>query len=101
MNFYRHVPRLLGGGLGRAYDEAEEIRRRDPIQGTFALALLFAHEKKNEAAFAALEEVMSDNADALCRPLPVRKAGLGDGLAPGAGNDRTSTMPGTHPFGYR
>ncbi len=60
MNFYRHVPRLLGGGLGRAYAEAEEIRRRDPVEGSYALAVLYVHEKKHEAAFAALEQVIAE-----------------------------------------
>lgn len=56
MNFYRHVPRVLGGGLGRARAEAEEISRRDPVQGLVAQALLHAHEKNYQAAFAALDE---------------------------------------------
>ncbi len=57
MNFYRHVPRLLGGGLGRARAEAEEIGRRDPVQGLRAQAMLHAHEKDYDAAFVALDQV--------------------------------------------
>lgn len=57
MNFYRHVPRLLGGGMDRARAEAEEISRRNPVEGTYARALLHAHDKNHDAAFAALEEV--------------------------------------------
>lgn len=57
MNFYRHVPRLLGGGMSRARAEAEEIRRRDLVQGAYALAVLQAQEKDYAAAFATLAEV--------------------------------------------
>jgi tetratricopeptide (TPR) repeat protein len=63
MNFYRHVPRLLGGGLGRAAAEAEEIRRRDPVQGGYAQAVLLGDEKKYPAAFAALAEVLRQRPD--------------------------------------
>ncbi len=58
VNFYRHVPSLLGGGVGRAREQVEEIRRRDPAEGRYALALLHWHEKKWPAAFAALAEVL-------------------------------------------
>lgn len=61
MNFHRHVPGLLGGGLGRARGEAEEIRRRDPVQGGYALAVLHAQEKDYAKAFAALAEVLRVN----------------------------------------
>ena len=63
MNFYRHVPRLLGGGPARAAAEAEEIRRRDPVQGAFARAVLLGDEKKYLAAFAALAEVLRQKPD--------------------------------------
>lgn len=63
MNFYRHVPRLLGGGLGRARAEAEEIGRRDAVQGLQAQAVLHAHEKDYAAAFAALDEVRRKRPD--------------------------------------
>ena len=61
LNFYRHVPRLLGGGMARAYHEAEEIRRRDPSQGTYALAVLYAHEQHAAQAAAALAIVLANN----------------------------------------
>lgn len=59
MNFYRHVPRLLGGGMARAYAEAEEIRRRDAVQGAYALAVLYGDEQRYATAFAALREVLT------------------------------------------
>lgn len=61
MNFYRHVPRLLGGGMNRARAEAEEIRRRDPVHGLYADAVLYAHEQNYAAAFATLTKVLREN----------------------------------------
>ncbi len=61
LNFYRHVPRLLGGGMARAHNEAEEIRRRDPLQGSYALAVLYAHEQHSAQAAAALAAVLANN----------------------------------------
>lgn len=54
LHFYRHVPRLLGGGLDRAYAEAEEIRCRDAHQGALALAILHRQEEKHPQAYAEL-----------------------------------------------
>ncbi|AOS44184.1 Tetratricopeptide repeat protein [Lacunisphaera limnophila] len=59
MNFYRHVPRLLGGGLGRAREEAAEIHRRDPVEGAYARAVLQAQEEDFAAAFSSLREVLA------------------------------------------
>lgn len=61
LNFYRQVPRVFGGGLARAYNEAEEIRRRDPIQGTYAFAVLYAHEQRSAQAATALATVLANN----------------------------------------
>jgi tetratricopeptide (TPR) repeat protein len=58
MNFYRHVPAFLGGGLSHAYDEAAAIRERDAAFGAYALAVLCMHEKKYPQAFTALEKVL-------------------------------------------
>jgi tetratricopeptide (TPR) repeat protein len=58
MNFYRRVPRLLGGGLARAEGQAEEIGRRDPVQGNYARAVLLGDEKKYAEALAVLADVL-------------------------------------------
>jgi tetratricopeptide (TPR) repeat protein len=63
MNFYRHVPRLLGGGPRRAAAEAEEIHRRDPAEGAYARAVLLGDEKKYAQAFAALAGVLRQKPD--------------------------------------
>ncbi|MFI5358023.1 MAG: tetratricopeptide repeat protein [Opitutales bacterium] len=59
MNFYRHVPVLMGGGLDRAYAQAEEIRRRDPDRGAIAQAVLLGQEKKFDQAFGVLERLLA------------------------------------------
>ncbi|NBR58420.1 MAG: hypothetical protein EBT89_04555 [Opitutaceae bacterium] len=61
LNFYRHVPRVLGGGLARAYREADEIRRHDPVQGAYALAILYLQEKRFTQAAGALATVLANN----------------------------------------
>jgi len=58
MNFYRHVPAFLGGGLGNAHGEAEEICRRDVSLGALALAVLATHEKNYPRAFALLGKLV-------------------------------------------
>jgi len=55
MNFYRHVPTVLGGGLDRAYEQAREIAQRDEITGAHARALLSFHEKKFAVAYDTLQ----------------------------------------------
>jgi tetratricopeptide (TPR) repeat protein len=59
MNFYRHVPALLGGGLERADEQAREIARRDAITGAYARALLSFHEKKFIVAYDTLRQLLA------------------------------------------
>lgn len=61
MNFYRRVPRLLGGGLARAREEAAEIERRDSLRGAHARAILLGDEKKYAGAYALLSDVTRRN----------------------------------------
>ena len=63
MNFYRHVPAFLGGGLGAAYHEAAAVRRHDARRGQLALAVLCAQEEKYAPAFAALEAILRQHPD--------------------------------------
>lgn len=58
MNFYRHVPAVLGGGMNRAHEQAAEIARRDEIAGAYARALLAFHEKKFSAAYDTLWQLL-------------------------------------------
>lgn len=61
MNFYRHVPALLGGGVERAYEQAGEIARRDAEAGAYARALLSFHEKKYDIARETLALLLGRN----------------------------------------
>ncbi|MBI2511707.1 MAG: tetratricopeptide repeat protein [Opitutae bacterium] len=63
MNFYRHVPAMLGGGLDRAYREAGEIARRDATAGAYARALLSFHEQKFSVAYDTLELLLEKSPD--------------------------------------
>ncbi|MBI5424102.1 MAG: tetratricopeptide repeat protein [Opitutae bacterium] len=59
MNFYRHVPALLGGGLNRACAQAAEIDRLDPVAGAHARALLAFHQQNFDAARATLQQLLA------------------------------------------
>jgi len=61
MNFYRHVPALLGGGRDRAEAEAEAIRRCDAAQGAYARAVLCIDGKNYAQAFANLTALLRKN----------------------------------------
>ncbi|MEI7552155.1 MAG: tetratricopeptide repeat protein [Verrucomicrobiota bacterium] len=63
MNFYRHVPAVLGGGMQKAQAEAEEIGRRDAARGAYARAVLYAHEKQYPRAWVTLEALLHQSPD--------------------------------------
>ncbi|QYM77601.1 tetratricopeptide repeat protein [Horticoccus luteus] len=62
--FYRQAPAFVGGGIEKAYAEAEEIKNRDVLAGSLLLAQLATGEKKYDAAFATLDRVLADHPDA-------------------------------------
>ncbi|MBX3737140.1 MAG: tetratricopeptide repeat protein [Candidatus Didemnitutus sp.] len=61
MNFYRHVPALLGGGIDRARAQAAEIDRLDPVAGAHARALLAFHQQDFAAAHATLQPLLAQH----------------------------------------
>lgn len=64
MNYYAQAPRLAAGGIEKAYDVAETIRTRDPLQGGLAIISLHLGEKRWPQAFAeidALQPLHSEN----------------------------------------
>ncbi|MBP7142845.1 MAG: tetratricopeptide repeat protein [Opitutaceae bacterium] len=66
MNYYVQAPLLAGGGIEKAYDVAEAIRVRDPLQGGLAVITLHLAEKRWPQAFAeidALQPLHSGNPD--------------------------------------
>ncbi len=58
ISYYRAAPSFAGGGLSKAYEQAEEIRKRHPLMGATVLAQLYLAERRYDEAFALLEEVL-------------------------------------------
>jgi len=63
VSYYRTAPTFVGGGLPKAYEQAEEIRRRDLVMGTAILAQLYIREKKFDDAIATLTDATQSNPD--------------------------------------
>jgi tetratricopeptide (TPR) repeat protein len=63
LNYYRQAPALMGGGVTKAYEQAAEIRRRDPLMGASVLAQLYLSEKKYPQAFGILEAYLKSAPD--------------------------------------
>jgi tetratricopeptide (TPR) repeat protein len=63
IGYYQLAPRLVGGGMEKAYAEAAEIRRLDAMIGRIAFATLFLAERRHAEAFALFDEVLSDHPD--------------------------------------
>lgn len=58
ISYYRQAPGFLGGGMDKAYAQAEEIRKRDFRRGTIVLAQLYAGEKRFDEAFGITLELL-------------------------------------------
>ena len=63
IEYYRHAPGFVGGGMDKAYAEAAEIRKRDAVRGAEAFGTLYVAEKKYAAAFLMLDAVIKANPD--------------------------------------
>jgi len=63
ISYYREAPTFVGGGIAKAYLEAEEIRQRDPLMGAAVLGQLYLSENRAEEAFAAYEEALKISPD--------------------------------------
>jgi tetratricopeptide (TPR) repeat protein len=61
VEYYRQAPGIVGGGMEKAYAEAAEIRRRDPLRGAMVLENLYIGEKKYAEAFALLDELIAQS----------------------------------------
>ena len=85
VTYYRSAPSFVGGGLGKAYAEAEEIRRRDPLMGASVLGQLYLADKKYEEAFATFEEVLKTRPDAYIALYSIGRAAAQTGLHPERG----------------
>jgi tetratricopeptide (TPR) repeat protein len=50
LQFYTMAPGFVGGSYDKAFAQAAEIRKRDPLMGHRAAALIYAHQKKTDEA---------------------------------------------------
>jgi tetratricopeptide (TPR) repeat protein len=63
VTYYRQAPTFVGGGMSKAYEEAAEIKKRDPLMGAAVYGQLYLAEKKYDEAFAVFEEVLKTAPD--------------------------------------
>ncbi|MEO7599935.1 MAG: tetratricopeptide repeat protein [Opitutus sp.] len=63
ITYYREAPSFVGGGIDKAYVQAEEIRKRDPIMGAAILVQLYASEKKWDKAFETYDDALKAHPD--------------------------------------
>lgn len=63
VTFYQQAPGIAGGGMDKAYAQADEIRRINPTMGATILGQLYISEKKYPEAFALFEETLKASPD--------------------------------------
>jgi len=63
VSFYREAPSFVGGGTEKAHQQAEEIRKRDPLMGAAILGQLYLGENKIDDAFTVYEAALKTNPD--------------------------------------
>ncbi|MGC4072590.1 MAG: tetratricopeptide repeat protein [Nibricoccus sp.] len=61
--FYRRAPGVAGGGMAKAYAQAESFKKIDLINGTLILAGLYQAEGKFSEIFTLLDEALVTNPD--------------------------------------
>jgi len=63
MGYYQNAPSMMGGGMEKAYAQAEEIKKLDANRGHLAYAALYAADKKFDLALAEFDEVLKVSPD--------------------------------------
>lgn len=63
VDFYRQAPSFLGGGVMKAYHEAEAIRSRDLFLGTLILGHLYVEDHRYEEAIGLFQELLQKQPD--------------------------------------
>ncbi len=63
IEFYRDAPGFLGGGMDKAYAQAEAIRQRDPHRGTFVFVDLYTRVQRYADAFGVVLELLQREPD--------------------------------------
>lgn len=52
VQFYAVAPGFMGGSYDKAFEQAEEIRKRDPLRGHRSRAFIYSHQDKKDLARA-------------------------------------------------
>ena len=60
LSYYQQAPGIVGGSLEKALTQAQAIKQLDPARGRMAIASVRVMEKKYAAAFAELDEVLTE-----------------------------------------
>jgi cytochrome c-type biogenesis protein CcmH/NrfG len=63
IEFYRRAPGMAGGGMDKAYAQAQSFRKLDLAGGTQLLTALYARESQFPELFAALDEALKTHPD--------------------------------------
>jgi tetratricopeptide (TPR) repeat protein len=63
IGYYINAPCLAGGGMGKAYAQAEEIRRLDAANGRVAFATVYLADGRYNEAFAEFTLVLRQSPD--------------------------------------
>jgi tetratricopeptide (TPR) repeat protein len=63
VGYYCAAPAIAGGGRAKAFQQAEEIRRRDPMGGRIAFATLFLSAHQAAEAFAQFDNAPGDHSE--------------------------------------
>jgi tetratricopeptide (TPR) repeat protein len=63
IDFCRKAPSIVGGGMTKAYHQAEELRKLDAPAGTRLLITLYADDGRDAEAFQAGAETLKDHPD--------------------------------------
>ena len=61
--FYKQAPAIVGGSVAKAYAQADEISKRDPVRGAVIKATILASEKKYAEARAVCEASLRTQPD--------------------------------------
>jgi cytochrome c-type biogenesis protein CcmH/NrfG len=98
IEYYRRAPGMAGGGLAKAYAQANAYKKLDTSGGTLLLVELYQREAKTADIFASLEEALRTHPDhyALLLSLGRTAAESGELLERGAKSlERCLTLPPT------
>ena len=80
ISFYREAPTFAGGGISKAYEQAEEIRKRNRAMGTAVLGQLYLADKRYDQAFELYEAALRENPDDYAALFAIGRAAAQTGM---------------------